>query len=221
MIALPRPDGVIFDCDSTLSAIEGIDELAALKNVRSEVTALTNQAMNGEVPLEAVYGKRLDIIQPRRRDLAMVAQLYLDTITLGAVETVRALKGCGIHVAIVSGGLRDAILPLAERLDVVADDVFAVELQFNADGGYEYVLPSPLTTSTGKRAVAAQWKRKHNLNTVYLVGDGMSDVAAKGADAADAIIGYGGVIVREAVRAAADCFITDKTLTTLLKLWEV
>ena len=45
------PYGTIaFDCDSTLSAIEGIDELAAIAGVtRESVERLTAQAMAGEL----------------------------------------------------------------------------------------------------------------------------------------------------------------------------
>ena len=53
---------VVFDCDSTLSAIEGIDELAG--EHRSAVTELTEAAMRGEVPLQDVYGRRLALIRP-------------------------------------------------------------------------------------------------------------------------------------------------------------
>ena len=53
---------VLFDCDSTLSTIEGIEELAAAN--RPEIVALTEAAMRGEVPLETVYAKRLELVQP-------------------------------------------------------------------------------------------------------------------------------------------------------------
>ena len=46
---------IVFDVDSTLSAIEGIDELAEAAGMRKEVSQLTNRAMRGEIPLESVY----------------------------------------------------------------------------------------------------------------------------------------------------------------------
>ena len=52
---------VCFDCDSTLSKIEGIDELAKLAGLGEEMARLTDAAMNGVVPLEAVYEKRLSL----------------------------------------------------------------------------------------------------------------------------------------------------------------
>jgi hypothetical protein len=56
---------VIFDCDSTLSALEGIEELAS--DHRREVETLTDAAMRGEVPLDEVYGRRLELIRPTRQ----------------------------------------------------------------------------------------------------------------------------------------------------------
>ena len=66
---------IAFDCDSTLSAIEGIDELARSRGpaVFAQIEAMTNDAMNGRLPVEAVFGRRLEIIQPRRADADAVA----------------------------------------------------------------------------------------------------------------------------------------------------
>ena len=214
----PAPDGVVFDCDATLSALEGIDELAAQAGVAEKVSALTHRAMNGDIPLEAIYGERLALIRPRERDLATIAQQYLDRTVPGARETIAALHARGIQVAIVSGGILDAILPLAASLGVAPADTFAVRLQFDANGDYSGFEPGPLTTAGGKAAVVAAWKKRHGLKHVVMVGDGMSDVAARAPDAADRIIGYGGVVERAAVRAAADQYSTARDLRELLPL---
>ena len=59
-----RHQHVIFDCDSTLSRIEGIDELADIAGVTRQVRQMTDAAMAGEIGLEEVYGKRLELIKP-------------------------------------------------------------------------------------------------------------------------------------------------------------
>jgi phosphoserine phosphatase len=54
---------ICFDCDSTLSSIEGIDELARLRGPEAfaRVEALTADAMNGRIPrCEDVFGRPLD-----------------------------------------------------------------------------------------------------------------------------------------------------------------
>lgn len=212
------PDGIVFDCDSTLSTLEGIDELAALHDCAPAVRALTDQAMNGSIALEAVYGKRLDLIRPRRSDLADIAARYLATLVPGAQETIAALHARNIPVAIVSGGLRDAILPLAAKLGIAPEHVFAVPLHFDAQGDYAGLPEHPLTTAHGKADVVAAWKKAHGLQRVVMIGDGMSDIAARAPGAADAVIAYAGVVRRDAVCTRADLCSTDANLSALLPL---
>ena len=59
-------DLIFFDCDSTLSTIEGIDELARFKGKEWRVSVLTQKAMDGELDLGDVYGKRLKSVTGRR-----------------------------------------------------------------------------------------------------------------------------------------------------------
>ena len=59
----------MFDCDSTLSRVEGIDEIA---RGRKDVADLTKAAMDGAVPLDQVYGKRLELVRPSRAELGRV-----------------------------------------------------------------------------------------------------------------------------------------------------
>ena len=75
---------IFFDCDSTLTSLEGIDELARLKGeeVFTEIEDLTNAAMDGKVPIDEVFGRRLNIIQPDRAASEQVAQLVLETCLL-------------------------------------------------------------------------------------------------------------------------------------------
>jgi len=108
--------------------------------------------------------------------------------------------------------------PLAATLGIAPADTFAVRLQFDENGDYTGFEPSPLTTAAGKAAIVAAWKSANHLQRVVMVGDGMSDVAARAPGAADVIIGYGGVVAREAVRQVADHYSTAADLRELLPL---
>ncbi|HQV29723.1 MAG TPA: HAD-IB family phosphatase, partial [Thermoflexales bacterium] len=125
-------DDIFFDCDSTLSAIEGIDELARLKGAGERIAALTNAAMNGGLRLEQVYGERLRLIQPNRADLAAIAEQYQQAVVPGAREVVAALHTAGKRVFIISGGLSDAVIPFGVWLGVPAERIRAVGLRFDA-----------------------------------------------------------------------------------------
>jgi hypothetical protein len=61
-----RPSKIIaFDCDSTLSGIEGIDEMARLRGAAcfAEIDAMTRDAMEGRISLDSIFARRLDIVR--------------------------------------------------------------------------------------------------------------------------------------------------------------
>src|SRR5262249_24389822 len=108
-VLMPRTDWapfelIIFDCDSTLTTVEGIDEVARWQGRAGQVAELTNRAMNGELPLEAVYSRRLDLLQPTREQLRELGQLYRRHLLPGADLVIAALQAAGRQVFIVSGG---------------------------------------------------------------------------------------------------------------------
>lgn len=197
---------IIFDCDSTLSSIEGIDELARAKGpeVFAEVEALTNAAMNGEVPLDQVFARRLDIIRPDLATCATIGQLYIDTVEPTAVSTLDQLRADGWTVVILSGGFKRLIEPLAEFLKI--ERVEAVPLELDADGNYvRFDNSYPTTYNGGKPEIVEQLKKEYSPEKVIMVGDGVSDLETK--SVVDAFIGYGGYTPREKVQQGADHFI--------------
>ena len=205
-------DIICFDCDSTLSKIEGIDELARRAGLGEAMSELTDAAMNGVVPLEAVYEQRLSLIKPNQASIAWLADLYIDQCVDGVNDVFRALSAQGKQVHIISGGLRAAILPLAHALGLPESHVHAVDIYFNADGSYrDYERDSPLARTGGKAVVAGLLARYGSL---VMVGDGKTDMEAKQAGAY--VIGFGGVVDRAIVREQADIFVADSSLLPVL-----
>lgn len=203
---------VVFDCDSTLSAIEGVDELAA--GHREAIAALTDSAMRGEVSLESVYGARLALIRPTRAAVEALAGQYIAAAVPDARETVQALLQGGIEVRILSGGLRQAILPFAAWLGLQDDHVAAVDLRFSADGSYAgFDEASPLGRSGGKHTVMEAWRRSLP-GPILMVGDGITDLEAR--PAVERFVAFAGVIDRPAVTAAADAVIRAPSLRPVL-----
>ena len=190
---------VFFDVDSTLVAIEGINVLA---RGDPRIVELTEAAMNGAIPLEEVYGRRLDLIRPARADVDALAERYRQSLVDGAAETIDALQHAGAIVHLVTAGIEQAIAPLAETLGV--RNVHAVRLQFAADGSYrDFDRRSPLTRAGGKEVVVRDVRARAKGKAAF-VGDGASDLEAK--PAVDLFIGFGGVRERAVVRDKADVF---------------
>jgi phosphoserine phosphatase len=207
-------DTVVFDCDSTLSTIEGIDELA--RDHRAEVAALTDAAMRGGVRLEEVYGRRLAMISPTRTQLERLGALYVETVVEDAAETIRCLDAEGIRVRIMSGGLRPAVERLAQVLGVQPQNVAAVDTYFDGDGSYAgYEQASPLTRTGGKRTLLEVWRRELR-GPVMFVGDGVTDLETQ--DIADVFVAYAGVTARSPVVAEADVVVRSRSLAPILPL---
>lgn len=214
MRGLERVDLVVFDCDSTLSAIEGIDELGSGR--RAEIEALTDSAMRGVVPLEAVYGRRLALIRPHRDRVQTLARQYVERLVPDAREVVAALHDADVEVRIMSGGLLPAVRGVAAALNVPAAAVAAVDVSFDARGDYAgYDADSPLARSGGKRVMLEQWRTTFD-GRVMMVGDGATDLEA--ADVADVFVAFAGVVARAAVVAAADVVVRSASLAPVLPL---
>ena len=197
---------LFLDCDSTLSGMEGIDELARLRGpeVYRQVEKMTHQAMDGRLPLGEIFARRLDLIWPHQRDLEEVGRLYLERVDPTARETVAALRAAGWTAVIISGGFRPAITPLAEFLGV--DRLEAVELYFDEAGDFAgFDGDSPLTHSGGKPELIAELQARFQPAHTVMVGDGASDLEAK--PVVDLFVGYGGYVTREKVCAGAGAFI--------------
>jgi phosphoserine phosphatase len=205
----------IIDVDSTLCEIEGIDWLAARRGpaVAADVARSTERAMEGAVPLEAVYGERLAIVRPTAAEVAELARAYVDALAPGARETVFRLRGEGVALALVSGGIRQAIRPLARELGFSDGSLHAVSLSFDNAGGFlGYDEKSPLATRHGKKDVAA---RLHLPRPSLSVGDGVTDAAMR--EATDAFAAFTGFVRRESVVQTADYIVASfRELTDLV-----
>lgn len=207
-------DIVIFDCDSTLSSVEGIDELAHRAGVFSQLAPLTIAAMEGKIKLEDVYRKRLETIRPGQTDIEWLSQLYLENIVPGANSVINELQYAGKQVHIVSGGIRQAVLPLTAHLKIPESHLHAVDLHFTREGDYAgFDETSPLAKSGGKKIICAEIIGKQN--SAVMIGDGITDLEA--AQERVHFIGFGGVFHRSMIEEMAEDYITDPTLFPVLQ----
>jgi phosphoserine phosphatase len=225
-------DLIFFDCDSTLTRIEGIDELARLKGIFDEVQQLTAAAMDGEVHLSSVYDRRLDLLRPTRAEIRTIERLYRATTVPDVRELLRALNLLRRQVFIVSGGLALAVIPFGVDLGIPRQHIRAVDVVFDRLAGrwWDYDLDrggfnpderyieheaGPLTETQGKADIVRELREGHT-GKALLVGDGVSDLMAR--SAVELLVGFGGVVHRERVSAEADVFIECDSLAPVLPL---
>jgi phosphoserine phosphatase len=228
----PIANIVIFDCDSTLSTIEGIDELARMTGHEYDVAMLTKRAMEGDVPLEAVYGLRLMTTKPNQEQVRAIARRYRATVVPHAKAVIEALQALGSKVFIVSGGLIEPVRDFGAWLGVPRDHIFAVNMEYdqlagkwwrywelpggdNPQANYLAIEPNPLTATGGKNRVISRL-REQNPGRAILIGDGGSDLEV--ASEVDLFIGFGGAAFRQRVADESPIYIHSLSLAPVLPL---
>lgn len=204
---MPAPTRLLcLDCDATLSGIEGIDELARLRGpaVLAEVAAMTQAAMDGRIPIEEVFGRRLDIIRPTAADMVTIGAMYLANIEPDARATIAQAKATGWTPVVLSAGYTQSIAPLAALLGI--ERIEAVTLNFTLAGEYGgFDREFPTTRSGGKPVRVEQLKREYRPERTVMVGDGVSDLETK--PVVDLFVGFGRYADRPRVREGAGQFI--------------
>lgn len=208
-------DAVIFDCDSTLSGVEGITILAEQNGVYPQVHLLTEKAMNETGLSLDVYKKRLELVRPRKEQMDSVVNAYWENLTPHVNEVIDCLQGLGKSVFVVSAGVQEAVAGYAKKLHIPEEHVFAVDIYFDHQGNYkDFDNTCALATQNGKLKFVNELRKKYS--RIAHIGDGMNDVEA--AKHVDRFIGYGGVKYRELIAEMCDFYITCKSLSPLLPL---
>src|SRR5450759_249917 len=95
---------VVMDMDSTLIAIECIDEIADMQGLKPQVAAITEAAMRGEIDFAESLRRRVALLEGL--DEHALQRVYDERLRLspGAETLLKALKTHGIKTLLVSGG---------------------------------------------------------------------------------------------------------------------
>lgn len=208
-------DAVVFDCDGTLSRIEGIDELAKKKGVGTEVAQMTAVAMTETGLTLELYQQRMALVQPSHVQLVRLAEEYFVAKTEDASQVIKLLQGLNKAVFIISAGLNPSVRLFGQLLDVPAARIYAVDVSFNECEEYlSFDEHSPLVRRNGKRDIINQIKQFYP--RIVFIGDGINDLEAS--DLAVRFVGYGGAYYRENIAQQCEFYLSQVSLAGLLPL---
>ena len=206
-------NSVVFDVDSTLVTIEGLDFLAKLKGKGEELSQLTEKSMGGLISVKEAMSIKMSILSPSYDDLVGMGHAYIENVTKGAKETVSALKKHGVRVWIVTGNFQPAVGMLAKHLDIDERLVITNRVFFDKNQNYlNFDIENPLSSNMGKVSVVSKYKTK--MGKVVFVGDGSTDLETK--NMVELFIGFGGVVQRTNVATNSDVYITEPDLKAIL-----
>lgn len=208
-------DAIVFDCDSTLSEIEGIDVIAEQNGFAQQVKDLTNKAMNETGVTPDLYQQRMLLVKPSRHKLIELGQEYFLRRAPDIISVIDVFKALHKNLFVLSAGLNPSVKIFAALLNIPEENVFAVDVTFDEQGNYvDYDHTSLLTTHNGKRAIIEKLKEQHP--RILSIGDGMNDYEAHAI--VDRFVGYGGVAPREKIKELCEVYIKSPSLLPLLPL---
>lgn len=208
-------DAVIFDCDGTLSQLEGIDEVARKNGVYEEVSCLTAEAMTRSGMSIELYSKRLALVKPSQQQTIDVGHEYYEKCNPDICAVINLLQQQQKTVFIVSGGLLPSVKILGNYLNIPEQNIYAVDLHFDSAGNYlDFDRQSPLVTHTGKHDVVSAIKK--SFPRLAYVGDGLNDFAAY--QLVKRFIGYGGAFYRQSIAAMCEYYIKSPNMASIVPL---
>ena len=198
------------DMDSTLVAMETIDELGTASGRKAQIAAITEAAMRGEI---ADYAESL------RRRLALLAdtpETVLDDVYArmqlnpGAETLIDAAKAQGLKVLLATGGFTWFTERLHRRLglDFVAANILRIE-----GGRLTGHVVGPIVDAEGKRQALLDTCIRIGCKPeqAIAIGDGANDLAMMGA-AGLSVAYHAKPAVRDAAGAALNVCGLDGTL---------
>jgi phosphoserine phosphatase len=165
---------VVFDVDSTLIQDEVIELLAEEAGKRTEVAAITDAAMRGELDFSESLKARVATLAGLPESVIQ-ATFNRVRLTPGAEQLIDHIHSTGGLVGAVSGGFAQILSPLAERLKLDFQLANQLGVSNSALTGF---VDGSIIDKSAKASALKLWAEQSGIpiaNTIA-VGDGANDL---------------------------------------------
>ncbi len=165
----------ISDMDSTLIAIECVDEIADMMNLKPQISKITEAAMRGELDFESSLRQRVALLKDL--DESALEKVYQEKLKLnsGANIWIEGLKDKKIAFALVSGGFTFFTKRLHKQLNLDFSRANLLEIQ---NGKLTGELTGKIIDAQAKADFLYELCKTLNISPaqVIAVGDGANDL---------------------------------------------
>ena len=166
---------LISDMDSTMITVECIDELADFVGKKSEVSAITERAMNGELNFESALTERVALL--RGLPISVLQECYDSRVKMmpGAKALVATMRAHHTHTILVSGGFTFFTSRVRENLGFHEDHSNQLQVE-NGHLTGKVILPILGKEAKLQSLNDACKKLQISVDDVLAVGDGANDL---------------------------------------------
>lgn len=205
---------LVSDMDSTMISAECIDELADYAGIKTEIAAITERAMAGELDFVEALTARVALLAGLAEDVVQTCLSERIRPMPGALQLVRTMAGWGAHTVLVSGGFTSFTGPVAAQIGFAEVHANVLEIK---NGRLTGRLIGAIVDAETKRRVlqSAASRCDLSLQGTMSVGDGANDIPMIEIAAQGHGLGVG-FHPRPKLAAAANFSIRHGDLTALL-----
>ena len=202
---------VMLDMDSTLIEQEVINLLGQAAGKSSEIEAITDKAMAGDLDFKTALIERVSLLKGLDHNILSQVREQI-SLTKGAKKLVDELHQQGHKVGVVSGGFIEVIEPILKSLEI---DFYRANKLKIQDGVLTGEIDGPLIDRHAKRMALEEFadQEQVQLEQTVAIGDGANDLEM--IKAAGLGIAFN---AKPKVAAAADTTISNQDLSTVLLL---
>lgn len=165
----------VFDFDSTLMDGETIEFLAKEFRIEKKVKEITDKAMQGKLDFFESLTTRVKLLAGL--PVTKVNEICLNLPLMnGAYEVVKGLKDSGYKVICLSGGFKNATVPLCKKLGIDAD--FS-NILHEKDGYLTGLVGGEMMFNTSKGEIVKRIQKLLDVSVedTLTVGDGANDLS--------------------------------------------
>lgn len=182
---------VVFDFDSTLINCESLEEILRAKKVDPKLfIPITRDGMAGKISFSESLEKRLALANLTKEDFLLFGQVAKGLLVPGMKELISQIEA---EVWIVSGMVKEVILPTAQVLGIHEKQVLGIELDWTSEGA-RLLKDAPVDKVSIAKKKAELWSTPKTG-----VGDGMTDWELLNHGLVDDFIAFTGIVRRPEV----------------------
>lgn len=200
----------LIDFDSTITQVEGLDELAAIalktdpngNEKVAKIKELTDLGMAGELSFSESLSQRLALLNANKSHVNQLIEFLKGKVSESFDRNRTFLSEYADQILIISSGFKDFIVPIAEFLGLKPENVYANTFVYNSNDEIIGIdQENPLSKTGGKIETV---KRLNLQGHISVIGDGYTDYEIKKSGLANRFYAFIENVERPSVINVAD-----------------
>ena len=132
----------VFDFDSTLTSVEGLDVLAEISlegnperaEIVKKIQEITDLGIDGDISFTDSLSRRIALLQANKSHLGELIKLLKGKLSASVAANKSFFEDYKDQIYVISCGFKEFIDPIVADLNITSDRVYANTFKFDEDG---------------------------------------------------------------------------------------